>query len=208
MTAKPVIHVVACGIGNVRSVQRALDRAGVVPRIVDTPAGLTDAEKVILPGVGAFGACAARLRESGFVPALDEHVLGRRRPFLGICVGMQLLATRGLEFGEHAGLGYVPGDCVQIPLSSPTLRLPQVGWNALEFDARCPLFADLGDDRTAYFVHSYHVVPTDSRTISASVEYGTRVTAAVWRDNVFGVQFHPEKSQDVGLRILRAFARL
>ena len=208
MKPSPTVHIVACGIGNVRSVQRALERAGVVPKIANSPADLAGAEKVILPGVGAFGACAAKLRETGFASALDEYVLGRRKPFLGICVGMQLLATRGIEFGEHAGLGYVPGDCVQIPLVSPALRLPQVGWNALEVDATCPIFAELGDDRTAYFVHSYHLEPTDPAAISASVQYGVRVTAGVWRDNVFGVQFHPEKSQDVGLRVLRAFARL
>jgi len=165
------------------------------------------ADKLLLPGVGAFGDCMATFRAKGFEAAVLDHV-ARGKPLLGICVGMQMLAQSGHEFGDHAGLGLVRGRVVQIPRADNTLRLPHVGWNALLARKDCPLLDGLPGDRTAYFVHSFHLEAADPANVSAVVEYGGPVTAAISAPPVFGMQFHPEKSQEVGLRILSNFAAL
>jgi len=202
-----VIVIVGYGRGNIRSVENALERVGCRFRTAGNPREIASADKLVLPGVGAFGECMDLLRAKGFEAAILDHV-ARGKPLLGICVGMQMLAETGHEFGTHRGLGLVRGKVVQIPRKDNRLRLPQVGWNELRPRKDCPLLRDLPGDRTAYFVHSYHLAADEAADISADVEYGGPVTAAVSVPPVYGMQFHPEKSQEVGLRILSNFAAL
>ncbi len=202
-----MIALVAYGRGNIRSVENALMRIGCEFRTIADPGEVNAADKLILPGVGAFGDCMSAFRAKGFEAAVLGHV-ARGKPLLGICVGMQMLAESGHEFGTHAGIGLVRGRVVQIPRKDNSLRLPHVGWNALLPRKDCPLLRDLPGDRTAYFVHSFHLEVSDPADVSAVVEYGGPVTAAVSAPPVFGMQFHPEKSQEVGLRILSNFAAL
>lgn len=203
-----MIAVVGYGMGNVRSVVNALDSIGAKYVVVPDARNLADYDKALLPGVGAFGDCIKRLRETSFADAILEHVRGRGRPLLGICVGMQMLAEEGTEFGAHEGLGLVKGRVVPIPRTSPDLRLPHVGWNDLRLRKSCPLLEGLGEDRACYFVHSYHLAANDDDAVSADVDYGGPVTAAVSQPPVFGMQFHPEKSQKAGLTVLANFERL
>jgi glutamine amidotransferase len=202
-----VIGVVNYGIGNLRSVANALSAIGADFQMIDDPKMLASCDKAILPGVGAFGACTSALEAQGFrEPVLAHAAAGK--PLLGICVGMQMLAEQGTEFGNHAGLGLVPGTVVEIPRTSPDIRLPHVGWSALKTTKDCPLLQKLPADSCAYFVHSYHFAAADPSDVAAQVDYGSPVTAAVAKGAVFGVQFHPEKSQAVGLAILKNFAAL
>lgn len=202
-----MIGLVAYGRGNIRSVENALVRVGAAFRTLDDPRGIADCDKLLLPGVGAFGDCVDTLRAGGFEAPILEHVASGKY-LLGICVGMQMLATSGHEFGTHRGLGLVAGRVVQIARTDNSLRLPHVGWNALAVRKECPLLRDLPGDRSAYFVHSFHLAVENAADVSAEVEYGAAVTAAVSVPPVFGMQFHPEKSQDVGLKILENFAAL
>jgi imidazole glycerol-phosphate synthase subunit HisH len=202
-----VIGIVNYGIGNLRSVANALDAVGASFELVTEPARVGDFDKIIVPGVGAFGACMDALTTKGFEAPVRRHAAAGK-PLLGICVGMQMLAERGTEFGNRAGLGLIPGAVVQIPRANEGIRLPHVGWNALQITKGCPLLRDLPPETSAYFVHSFHLGAADVADISALVEYGSPVTAAVSRGNVFGMQFHPEKSQMVGLRVLANFAAL
>lgn len=202
-----MIGVVNYGIGNLRSVVNALAVVGAPHRLVRRADELADFKKLIVPGVGAFGACMAALIKAGFRDPLLAHA-SAGKPLLGICVGMQMLADRGTEFGDHEGLGLVRGTVVQIPRTTADIRLPHVGWSALELRKDCPLMRGLPADACAYLVHSYHFAAADPADVSATVSYGGAVTASVSRGNVFGVQFHPEKSQMVGLSILKNFAAL
>ena len=172
---------------------------------------LKSAERIILPGVGAFGDAADKLRETGLVPTLLEEA-GRGKPFLGICLGMQLLFTRGLEFGEHAGLGLIPGDVVSLSdalrARGSSLKVPQIGWNSLDIArSDCPILANTKQGGFVYYVHSFYAA-CDARYIAATSEYGVDVTGVVQNGSVFGTQFHPEKSGETGLGILRAFCAL
>lgn len=202
-----MIGVVSCGIGNVQSVLNAFARLGHDARAIEAPEALANAERVVLPGVGAFPSCMARLNESGFRQAVDG-VVKSGRPFLGVCVGMQMLADIGTEFGETPGLGYIPGRVELIPKTSPDLRIPHMGWNDLSIAKPTPLLAGLDSDTACYFVHSFSVVCADQSDVAAWTDHGSRLVAAVARDNVFGLQAHPEKSQNVGLKILDNFATL
>lgn len=202
-----MIGVVNYGIGNLRSVANALEQVGARFALIDEPGAIASADKLLVPGVGAFGACMEALAARGFrEPVLAHAAAGK--PLLGICVGMQMLATTGTEFGERPGLGLVPGRVVQIPRATQDLRLPQIGWNALRLRGDCPLLRGLGAETSAYFVHSFHLEPADPADVAAYVDYGGPVVAAVQRANVFGMQFHPEKSQAVGLRVLDNFRKL
>ena len=202
-----MIGVVNYGIGNLQSVANALDAVCAPFELVTEPARIADFDKIIVPGVGAFGACMDALMGQGFkAPVLAHAAAGK--PLLGICVGMQLLAEGGTEFADCAGLGLIPGRVVRIPRTTPQIRLPHVGWNALKVTKDCPLLRELPTETSVYFVHSFHFDTADCADVSATVEYGSAVTAAVSRGNIFGMQFHPEKSQMVGLRILSNFAAL
>jgi glutamine amidotransferase len=205
MTDRPRVGLVDYGTGNYTSVFNALGHVGceVVP--VRTPEEVTEQDRVVLPGVGAFAACMRRLEQGGFVEPLRE-VCAAGTPFLGICVGMQLLGSIGHEFEDYPGLDIVGGEVSGIDAGDR--RLPHIGWNVVDADAQCPLFDGLGPEPAFYFVHSYELRPERGEAVAATAEYGARVTAAVAEDNVFGVQFHPEKSQQAGLRLLRNFATL
>jgi glutamine amidotransferase len=208
----PVVALIDYGSGNLRSAEKALARAarerGTDHEIVVTsdPAIAGSAERIVLPGVGAFADCMSGLKAlPGMVESLRLAVLNRGVPFLGICVGMQLLATVGREFGDHAGLGWLSGDVVRMTPSDATLKIPHMGWNELAFTRPHPLFEGLEPGAHAYFVHSFVIRPTDPAHVFATTDYGGPFAAAVGRDNIIGTQFHPEKSQNAGLTILGNF---
>ncbi|MBQ8797548.1 MAG: imidazole glycerol phosphate synthase subunit HisH [Oscillospiraceae bacterium] len=202
-----MIAIVDYGVGNLFSLERSFDAIGVAVEITSDPEKLRAAEKILLPGVGAFGDAAEKLRATG----LDKVVIEQARkgkPLMGICLGMQLLFDKSLEYGCHKGLGLIPGRVVPIQQVIPEgLKIPHMGWNALDFRKESPLFSNIKDGDFVYFVHSYCAVDCDDALIATS-EYGAPVTAAVQKGNVFGCQFHPEKSGTVGLNILRAFAEV
>lgn len=199
------------GSGNLHSAARALraaaDAAASDSAVVITsdPDAVAAADRIVLPGVGHFADCAANLRaRPGLVEALEAAVQGRGVPFLGICVGLQLLATRGLEDGETPGLGWVPGDVDEIQ-PGPGFRIPHMGWNSLQIAQPHPVLAGLGPDPHVYFTHSYAYRQADPADIAATTDYGGPIIAAVARGNIFATQFHPEKSQAVGLKLLTNF---
>ncbi len=209
------VAIIDYGSSNLRSAAKAFERAaheaglGVEVRVTSRPEDVRRAERVVLPGVGAFGDCRAGLHGlPGMVEALEEAAIGRGRPFLGICVGMQLMAVTGREHGAHAGLGWIPGEVAALAPADPALKIPHMGWNALEILApRHPVLAGLAADTYVYFVHGYQFRPQDPKYLLARVDYGGAVAAAVGRDNLIGTQFHPEKSQAAGLAIIGNFLR-
>jgi glutamine amidotransferase len=194
--------------GNLHSVHKAvLAAAGPSDTVVVTsnPGDILAASHLILPGVGAFGACFQGLMERpGLLNALSEAVLKKKVPFLGICVGMQLLASVGYEHGLHHGLGWIPGEVGAIP-KAPDLKIPHMGWNTLTLAAPHPVLDASFDGSSVYFVHSYHVTPKNPAVTLATVDHGGPLVAAVGQGNILGVQFHPEKSGPVGLRLLQKF---
>ena len=195
------------GMGNLRSVQKAFEKVGTAAGITSDPERVRRAEKVVLPGVGAFQDAIAKLRESGLADAVTEHIQ-TGRPFLGICLGMHMLFTRSHEDGDFAGLNLFPGDVVRFT-PRPGLKIPHMGWNTLNLRMpECPLFKGLPAESAFYFVHSYFAQPTDAKLTSAEAEYPDAFCAAIWRDNVYATQFHPEKSQAAGQVLLRNFAGL
>jgi imidazole glycerol-phosphate synthase subunit HisH len=199
---RPVIAVLDYGIGNLHSAQKALEHEGADARLTADPGLIADADGVVLPGVGAFGACMDALRVAGLEgPAHAAADSGR--PFLGICVGMQMLFTKSEENAGAAGLGLIAGTVTWIPAGP---KIPQMQWNRLDIvDPDEPMLRGLGEEPYVYFVHSLHGVPDDDSVVAATVEYGTTINAAFRRDNVFAVQFHPEKSSRPGLRLLANF---
>jgi len=203
------IGLIDYGAGNFASVRNALEHLAIELVEVREPDALQGTTHVILPGVGAFASAMNRLEELGLVEALAEHVLAQQKPFLGICVGMQVLASEGREFGVHPGLGFIDGvvDMIELPEGSG-LGLPHIGWNELEVRQRSPLFDGMDGTPIFYFVHSYQLIPSDPEAIIATCNYGGLVVAAVRKGNVFGVQFHPEKSQHHGLQLLANFAAI
>lgn len=202
------IGLIDYGAGNFASVLNALEYLGLDTIRVAEPGHLQGATHLVLPGVGAFAAAMRRLEASGLIDALREDALVRRKPFLGICVGMQLLARTGKEFETCPGLGWIEGSVEKIDTGASGLRLPHIGWNSVHAKRDSPLFRNLGDPATFYFVHSYHLLPADADATIATCRYGSDVVSVVGKDNVFGVQFHPEKSQRDGLRLLANFATL
>lgn len=205
------IALIDYGSGNLHSAARALRVAANDAnrkreiRITADPEAIAHVDRIVLPGVGHFADCAANLRaHDGLVEALQEAVLDRGVPFFGICVGQQLLATRGLEDGETPGLDWIPGD-VDLISPGPGLAVPHMGWNALEWQNEHALLAGLGDHPHVYFTHSYAYKNPSPNDVAATTEYGETMIAAVARDNMFATQFHPEKSQRVGLQILSNF---
>jgi glutamine amidotransferase len=201
------ILIVDYGMANLRSVQKAFEKVGAAAEITSDPHKVKAASKVVLPGVGAFQDAIAKLRETGLADAVTDHIR-TGKPLFGICLGLQLLFERGLEDGVHTGLGILKGDVV--PFAEDLgVKVPHMGWNTLKI-ARpgCPLFKGLPDEAAFYFVHGYYAVPSDPATTIASSDYPHPFTAAVWQENVFATQFHPEKSQAMGQVLLRNFASL
>lgn len=200
-----MVGIVDYGMGNLKSVFHALDMVGAEPQICTQPEELDHIERVVLPGVGAFGDCIANLQYKRFDEALHNAVIKRGIPFLGICLGMQVLAQQSAEGGPHSGLGWVAGNVVRLTPSDPTLRIPHVGWNNIHYPPEHPLFARLPAAPDVYFVHSYFLRYENNEDVCATCDYGGAVTAAVCKNNIFATQFHPEKSQDYGLQILENF---
>lgn len=201
------LGVIDYGAGNLRSVLHALKYLRVEEfRLITTPADLTGVSRLILPGVGAFGAGMTQLREQGLIEPIKAAVRAGM-PYLGICLGMQFLFESSDEMGTFEGLGLLPGFVTRFE-DLPDLKIPHMGWNQLQMCRISPLLDQITDESYAYFVHSYHCVPADPNDVLITVQYGRPFTAAVGRDQVFGVQFHPEKSQKTGLRLLQNFLNL
>lgn len=201
-----MIAVIDYETSNLRSVLHALNHLGAAARVAAAPDDLAGARAIVLPGVGAFGAGMARLRARGFEPAIREAV-ERGVPLLGICLGMQFLFEVSEEQGEHTGLGLLAGRVIRFP-ALPGLKVPHMGWNQLQPVQESPLLTGIAPGDYAYFVHSYLCAPTDPADVLATCDYGVAFPAVVVRDNVYGVQFHPEKSQAVGLRLLHNFVTI
>jgi glutamine amidotransferase len=201
-----MITIIDYGMGNLRSVQKAFERVGVSAAITDSPESVARADRLVLPGVGAFADAIACLEARSLVEPIKDHI-GSGRPFLGICLGLQLLFTKSYEGGEYAGLDVFAGEVVRFP-SRPPLKVPHMGWNQLQISRRAPALTGIDDGAFVYFVHSYYVVPRDPDLTATATDYAGPFTSSIWRDNVFATQFHPEKSQQVGLQLLRNFATL
>ncbi len=203
-----MIALVDYGIGNLRSVEKALQAVGAQVILTDDPAVILAADKVVLPGVGAFGDGAQGLQQRGLAAVVQE-LARRSTPLLGICLGMQLLFENSYEMGEHRGLGLLPGSVLRFPeLSLPAgqaMKVPQTGWNQVAVEQDSPLLANLQSGFYAYFNHSYYCAPQEAANMLGSTEYSLRYASIVGRGALYGVQFHPEKSQAVGLQILRNF---
>jgi glutamine amidotransferase len=198
------IAIVDYGMGNLRSVQKALEKVGHEAVITSDANRIAEADKIIVPGVGAFRDAIARLHEAAIVDPIVRH-MNSGKPFLGICLGLQLLFTKSYEDGEHDGLNIVEGEVIRFP-DVPGLKVPHMGWNQVKIRRRAPILEGIADESCFYFVHSYFVLPKDSRIIAGETDYPAPFTSMVWRDNIFATQFHPEKSQRVGLELLRHFA--
>ncbi|MCI3134042.1 imidazole glycerol phosphate synthase subunit HisH [Phenylobacterium aquaticum] len=203
------VALIDYGSGNLRSAEKALIRAaeGSAEIVVTCdPETIARADRILLPGVGAFAACMRAFESRpGLVEAMAEAVHVKGRPFLGVCVGMQLVATRGLEFGETKGLGWIPGDVRRIEPNDPHAKVPHMGWNGLTRLSGPPFLAEIGEGTPMYFTHSFAIFPDDDRDVAAWVDHGGEFPAAVAKGNVAGVQFHPEKSQSAGLALLARF---
>ena len=200
-----MIGLIDYGVGNLFSLASSFAAVGTEAEIVSTPAGLRRADRLILPGVGAFRDAADKLRAAGLDTVLVEETR-KGKPLLGLCLGMQMLFEKSYEYGEHEGLGLLKGSVKPIRDVIPAdYKVPHIGWNALKLTRPdCPLFSGIREGEHMYFVHSYHAADCED-SLAATTEYGGMLTAAVWKDNVFGCQFHPEKSGAAGLSILRAF---
>jgi len=202
-----MVGIIDYGMGNLLSVRHALESLGADTAILNAPKDLAGADRLVLPGVGAFAEGIRRLRETGLAAALDEAVRGRLVPILGICLGMQLMARRGFEGGAQEGLGWFDGEVVRLPQETPAVRLPHVGWNEASPRTASVLFRELPPRPDFYFVHSYHLQCRDAADVEAVCEYGIPFAAAVRKENVFATQFHPEKSQDYGIKVLENFLK-
>lgn len=198
-----MIAIIDYGMGNLRSVQKALEYVGQEAVVTSDKAVIEKADKLVLPGVGAFSDAISTIREKGFDKLIYDGC-NKGKPFLGICLGMQMIFDVSYEYGEHKGLGLIPGKVVLLP---DNVKKPHIGWNSLNIKKREPLYAGLGDNPYVYFVHSYYL-QTEADVVSATTDYGKEIQVAVQKDNIFAVQFHPEKSGDVGLQILKNFGGL
>ncbi|QOV89686.1 imidazole glycerol phosphate synthase subunit HisH [Humisphaera borealis] len=203
-----MIAILDYGMANLRSVQKGFEHVGHRAEIVTEPEQIDRAERFVLPGVGAFQDAVAALRERSFVEPIIRHIQ-KGKPFLGICLGLQMLFDVGYEDGEHCGMGVLPGKCVRFDVDDAFgLKVPHMGWNQLNVVRPSPLMRDLPADSSVYFVHSYHIVPGNEAVVATTTDYGRPFVSSIWRDNVVATQFHPEKSQKVGLQILSNFAAM
>ncbi len=209
------IRIIDYGSGNLHSVQKAFDlmaqKHGLRAELTSDAASLTDASHIVLPGVGAFGDCVAGLRAlPNMWEALNDAVITRKKPFFGICVGMQMMMQRGLEHGAHEGLGWIDGEVVPLNPKADSLtplKIPHMGWNELCVTQAHPVLRDLGEDPHVYFVHSYHAQCADASHVLATTDYGSAITACIGAGNMIGSQFHPEKSGETGLQMIEYFVQ-
>ena len=207
-----MIAIIDYGMGNLRSVQKGFERVGREAVVTSDAKTILSASKVVLPGVGAFPDCMRNLREYGLIEAVLQSI-SSGKPFLGICLGLQLLFTESEEFGISKGLDIIKGRVVRFKgpefdnrqSATNILKVPHMGWNSISIRRRPPALADIPDNSHVYFVHSFHVVPEDKGVIATTTPYGIEFVSSIWKDNVFAVQFHPEKSQTLGLSILKRF---
>ncbi len=199
-----MMAIIDYGMGNLRSVQKGFERVGFKAIVTDDPRKVREADAIVLPGVGAFGAAMERLRRSGLAEEIVQAIKDGK-PYLGICLGLQLLLSESEEGGRFKGLGLIKGRVVRFQTD---VKVPHMGWNQVRIVRPNPLLKDIPDNSYFYFVHSYYVVPEDKSLIAGTTEYGVEFTSMVWHDNLFAVQFHPEKSQRLGLRILKNFGEL
>jgi len=206
-----MIAIIDYGMGNLRSVQKGFERVGFRAEVTSDPSVILEADRVVLPGVGAFRDCIHNLEQGGFVEPIFKVIAGGR-PFLGICLGLQLLFSESEEFGLHKGLGVIPGRVVRFPEgmteAGEKLPVPHMGWNQVALKKTSGLFDGVEHNSNVYFVHSYYVKPDDTAVVSATCQYGLDFCAAIQRDNVVATQFHPEKSQAIGLQMLKNFAEM
>jgi glutamine amidotransferase len=206
-----MIAIIDYGMGNLRSVQKGFERVGCEAAVTADPKVVLEAEKIVLPGVGAFPDCMRNLEEGGFIEPL-LRVIREGRPFLGICLGLQLLFTESEEFGIHRGLNVIPGRVVRFPEGmaegGEALKVPHMGWNQLAVKRRPAVFEGIEDGTNVYFVHSYYVAPEDQGVVATTTTYGIEFCSAIWKDNIVATQFHPEKSQEKGLKILKNFGEM
>jgi glutamine amidotransferase len=203
-----IIGIVDYGMGNLRSVANAFESLGCTTVVATKPAELCSVDRIVLPGVGAFGDGINNLRKGGWIPALEEQVKHTEKPFLGLCVGMQLLASKGTEHGDHEGLGWVPGIVRRLTPSDPSIRVPHIGWNDVEIAKHDGLYREANGQQTFYFVHSYAFHPKDPSVVSGWCNHGERFAASLETKNIFAAQYHPEKSQKCGIAVLQNFLRV
>jgi glutamine amidotransferase len=202
------IAIIDYGMANLRSVQKAFNEVGQPAEIVSQPEQIARADKLVLPGVGALKDAVATLREKHLAQPIISHIQ-KGKLFLGICLGLQMLFDVGYEDGEHQALGIVPGKCIRFDVDEKFgLKVPHMGWNQLTRRRNTPILRDIPEGASVYFVHSYHVVPTDDTVIATTTDYGRPFVSSIWRDNLLATQFHPEKSQKIGLAVLANFAAL
>jgi len=211
-----MIAIIDSGIANLRSVQKGFERVGYEAKVVEEPGALKEASGIVLPGVGAFADGIAKLEEAGFIEPL-LRAIEEGKPVLGICLGLHFLFSESEEFGVHKGLDLIKGRVRRFPEqlsavsrqpSAPILKIPHIGWNQVWIERKAPIFEGIPDGSFFYFVHSYYVEPEDEGVIAATTEYGVRFASAIWQGNLFATQFHPEKSQALGLKLLENFGRL
>jgi imidazole glycerol-phosphate synthase subunit HisH len=203
-----MIAIIDYGMGNLRSVQKGFERMGREAVVTDNAKTILSAAKVVLPGVGAFPDCMRNLEQRGLIDVIGKTITAGK-PFLGICLGLQLLFTESEEFGLSKGLDIIKGRVVRFkgPVFSE-LKVPHMGWNSISIKRRAQVLSDIPDGSYVYFVHSFHVVPEDKSIVSTTTIYGTEFVSSIWKDNIFASQFHPEKSQALGLSILKQFGDL
>lgn len=203
-----MISIIDYGMANLRSVQKGFEHVGASARIISTADEVRRADRIVLPGVGAFQDAVRTLRERDLAGAITGHI-NSGKPFLGICLGLQMLFDVGYEDGTHEGLGVFRGTCIRFDVDQAFgLKVPHMGWNQLDIERPSPLLRDLPRQANVYFVHGYHVVPEDRGIIATTTDYGRPFVSSIWHENVVATQFHPEKSQKVGLKMLENFARM
>ena len=199
------IAIVNYGVGNIQSILNAFDKLGIkTVKVLNRKDELAKMDGLILPGVGAFGTCSAKLKENGLSDILNELVIAKKKPILGVCVGMQIMADSSEENGHHKGLGWIPGKVSMIDKEKINLPVPHVGWNNIDIKKPDTIFSEIINDTHFYFDHSYHFL-CEEKYIAATCEYGKNLNVAISYENIFGVQFHPEKSSLAGLRLYRNF---
>lgn len=196
-----MIAIVDYGMGNLRSVEKGFLKVGMDVKVVSHPKAVDDAQAVVLPGVGSFRDCIRNLEKMSLVDTIMRSI-EKGKPYLGICLGLQVLFTESEEFGFYKGFNIFQGQVVRFRVN---LKVPHMGWNNITISRRPPILNDIMDEAFFYFVHSFYVVPNDTNIVATTTEYGVRFTSMIWKDNVFATQFHPEKSQETGLRILKNF---
>jgi len=201
-----MIVIIDYGAGNLQSIINAFELLGERVEVINSPEKLKDAEAIVLPGVGAFSDCMNNLRKAGFIDALNREVIEKKKPFLGICLGLQILAEQSFEHGCYSGFGWVKGSVKKIIPKSTEFKIPHMGWNNIIIRSKDRLFRDFENEPVFYFVHSYTLVLDElDQLVTSTCYHGAKIVASVQKENIFGVQFHPEKSQGAGLKLLKNF---